>query len=138
MQKREWFFLAYLFQMDKKLLHGAHTALVTPMKDGQVSYTCLQSVLSKQLASDISGVVPCGTTGESPTLSDQEHLQVIKSTIEVVNGKIPVIAGTGANSTQEALELTKKRMMLVQMHFFQLHHIITNQVRKGSWHISVP
>tara|TARA_B100002019_G_scaffold33304_4_gene27303 strand:+ start:2941 stop:3864 length:924 start_codon:yes stop_codon:yes gene_type:complete len=107
-QKREWFFLAYLFQMDKKLLHGAHTALVTPMKDGQVSYTCLQSVLSKQLASDISGVVPCGTTGESPTLSDQEHLQVIKSTIEVVNGKIPVIAGTGANSTQEALELTKK------------------------------
>lgn len=108
MQKREWFFLAYLFQMDKKLLHGAHTALVTPMKDGKVSYTDLQRLLNAQLASDISGVVPCGTTGESPTLSDQEHLQVIKSTVEVLNGKIPVIAGTGANSTQEALELTKK------------------------------
>ncbi len=93
--------------MDKKLLHGAHTALITPMKDGEVSYTDLESLVNAQLYSGISGVVPCGTTGESPTLSDTEHLQVIKSTVEIVDGKIPVIAGTGANSTKEALELTQ-------------------------------
>lgn len=101
-------FLAHLFQMDKKLLHGAHTALITPMNDGKVCYADLQTIVNAQLSSGISGVVPCGTTGESPTLSDQEHLQVIKSTVEIVQGKIPVIAGTGANSTAEALELTKK------------------------------
>ena len=93
--------------MDKKLLHGAHTALITPMKDGTVSYADLENLINTQLSSGISGVVPCGTTGESPTLSSEEHLQVIKSTIDVVDGKIPVIAGTGANSTQEALELTQ-------------------------------
>jgi 4-hydroxy-tetrahydrodipicolinate synthase len=94
--------------MDKKLLQGAHTALITPMKDGSVSYTDLECLVNAQLSSGISGVVPCGTTGESPTLSEHEHLQVIKSTVEVVDKKIPVIAGTGANSTLEALELTKK------------------------------
>ena len=94
--------------MDKKLLQGAHTALITPMKDGSVSYTDLECLVNAQLSSGISGVVPCGTTGESPTLSEDEHLQVIKSTVEVVDKKIPVIAGTGANSTLEALELTKK------------------------------
>lgn len=94
--------------MDKKLLHGAHTALITPMKDGSVSYTDLENLVNAQLYSGISGVVPCGTTGESPTLSDEEHMQVIKSTVEIVGGKIPVIAGTGANSTKEALQLTQK------------------------------
>ncbi len=94
--------------MDKKLLQGAHTALITPMKDGAVSYTDLESLVNAQLSAGISGVIPCGTTGESPTLSDNEHLQVIKSTLEIVGGQIPVIAGTGANSTQEALDLTKK------------------------------
>ena len=108
MQKRELSFLAHLFQMDKKLLQGAHTALITPMKDGSVSYSDLECLVNAQLSSGIAGVVPCGTTGESPTLSEQEHLQVIKSTVEVVDKKIPVIAGTGANSTREALELTKK------------------------------
>ena len=73
--------------MDKKLLHGAHTALITPMNDGKVCYTDLQTIVNAQLSSGISGVVPCGTTGESPTLSDQEHLQVIKSTVEIVQGK---------------------------------------------------
>ncbi|MEC9124115.1 MAG: dihydrodipicolinate synthase family protein, partial [Verrucomicrobiota bacterium] len=72
--------------MDKKLLYGAHTALVTPMKDGAVSYTDLGSLLDRQLASGISGVVPCGTTGESPTLSHGEHLKVISETIDQVEG----------------------------------------------------
>ena len=94
--------------MDKKLLYGAHTALVTPMKDGAVSYTDLGSLLDRQLASGISGVVPCGTTGESPTLSHGEHLKVISETIDQVEGRIPVIAGTGANSTEEAIHLTEE------------------------------
>ena len=107
-KRRESSFLTYLFQMDKKLLHGAHTALITPMKEGLVSFTDLESLINAQLLSGISGIVPCGTTGESPTLTDKEHLQVIQKTVEIVDGKIPVIAGTGANSTLEALELTQK------------------------------
>lgn len=94
--------------MDKKLLHGAHTALITPMKDRAVSYADLESLVARQLDSGISGVVPCGTTGESPTLSKEEHLQVIRETVVQVDGKIPVIAGTGANSTREAIHLTEE------------------------------
>ena len=94
--------------MDKNLLHGTHTALITPMQDGDVNYTDLSNLLEKQLKGGISGVVPCGTTGESPTLLENEHLQVIKATVEHVDGAVPVIAGTGANSTKEALALTKK------------------------------
>lgn len=94
--------------MDKNLLQGTHTALITPMHDGDVNYTDLSNLLEKQLKGGVSGVVPCGTTGESPTLLENEHLQVIKETVEHVDGAVPVIAGTGANSTKEALALTKK------------------------------
>ena len=93
--------------MDKKLLHGVHTALITPMKDGKVSYGDLENLISKQIDGNVSGLVPCGTTGESPTLCKDEHLEVIRQTIGIANGKVPVIAGTGANSTQEALFLTE-------------------------------
>ena len=93
--------------MDKKLLHGVHTALITPMKDGEVSYGDLENLISKQIDGNVSGLVPCGTTGESPTLCKDEHLEVICQTIGMANGKVPVIAGTGANSTQEALFLTE-------------------------------
>ena len=93
--------------MDKKLLHGVHTALITPMKDGEVSYGDLENLISKQIDGNVSGLVPCGTTGESPTLCKDEHLEVIRQTIGMVNGKVPVIAGTGSNSTQEALFLTE-------------------------------
>ena len=93
--------------MDKKLLHGVHTALITPMKDGEVSYGDLENLISKQIDGNVSGLVPCGTTGESPTLCKDEHLEVIRQTIGMANGKVPVIAGTGANSTQEALFLTE-------------------------------
>ena len=94
--------------MDKKLLHGVHTALITPMKDGRVSYGDLECLISRQIEGNISGLVPCGTTGESPTLSKEEHLEVIRQTVRMTNGRIPVIAGTGANSTLEALYLTEK------------------------------
>jgi 4-hydroxy-tetrahydrodipicolinate synthase len=77
------------------------------MKDGEVSYGDLENLISKQIDGNVSGLVPCGTTGESPTLCKDEHLEVIRQTIGMVNGKVPVIAGTGANSTQEALFLTE-------------------------------
>ena len=94
--------------MDKNLLHGVHTALITPMKDGEVSYADLEKLISMQIAGNVSGVVPCGTTGESPTLSKDEHIEVIQKTIDITQGKFTVIAGTGANSTKEALFLTEK------------------------------
>ena len=94
--------------MDKNLLHGVHTALITPMKDGEVSYADLEKLISMQIAGNVSGLVPCGTTGESPTLSKDEHIEVIQKTIDITQGKLPVIAGTGANSTKEALFLTEK------------------------------
>ena len=94
--------------MDKNLLHGVHTALITPMKDGEVSYADLEKLISMQIAGNVSGLVPCGTTGESPTLSKEEHIEVIQKTIDITQGKLPVIAGTGANSTKEALFLTEK------------------------------
>lgn len=93
--------------MDKNLLHGVHTALVTPMADGSIAYADLERLVERQIESGITGIVPCGTTGESPTLSEHEHLQVIRTCIETANGKTQVIAGTGANSTSEALSLTK-------------------------------
>lgn len=94
--------------MDKNLLHGTYTALITPLLDGAVNFTDLGNLIGRQLDAGISGVVPCGTTGESPTLEESEHLKVIEETIKAVNGAVPVIAGTGANSTQEAVNLTKK------------------------------
>ena len=93
--------------MDKNRLHGVHTALVTPMLDGMVAYKDLERLIIRQTESGVSSIVPCGTTGESPTLSESEHLQVIKTCIDVARGDTLVIAGTGANSTAEALSLTK-------------------------------
>ena len=78
------------------------------MKDGEVSYGDLEKLISMQIAGNVSGLVPCGTTGESPTLSKDEHIEVIQKTIDITQGKLPVIAGTGANSTKEALFLTEK------------------------------
>jgi len=93
--------------MDKNRLHDVHTALVTPMLDGKVAYKDLERLIIRQAEAGVSSIVPCGTTGESPTLSESEHLQVIKTCIDVVRGDTSVIAGTGANSTSEALALTK-------------------------------
>jgi 4-hydroxy-tetrahydrodipicolinate synthase len=93
--------------MDKNRLHGVHTALVTPMAAGAVAYSDLERLIDRQIESGVSGIVPCGTTGESPTLSESEHLEVIRKSVECAAGKTLVIAGTGANSTEEALSLTR-------------------------------
>lgn len=90
-------------------LHGTFTALVTPFNtDGSVDYGALRELINWQIASGIEGIVPVGTTGESPTLDMEEHLKVIEVTIETAAKRAIIIAGTGANSTSEALELTRE------------------------------
>lgn len=86
---------------------GSITALVTPFRDGKVDEKAFQDFVAWQIAEGTHAVVPCGTTGESPTLSHEEHNRVIELCIEVAKGKIPVIAGTGSNSTEEAIFLTR-------------------------------
>src|SRR5437016_12577282 len=87
---------------------GALIAIVTPFRNGKVDEQALGDLIEWQIASGTNGIVPCGTTGESATLSHQEHHRVIELTVEVVNRRVPVIAGTGANSTAEAVSLTKQ------------------------------
>ena len=93
--------------MKVRPLTGTITALVTPFRDGQVSYIDLKKLVGHQIKSGINGLVPVGTTGESPTLSYDEHMDVIRFVISEARGRVPVIAGTGSNSTHEAIELTK-------------------------------
>ena len=95
------------------MLHGTFTALVTPFNtDGRVDYGALRALINWQIASGVEGIVPVGTTGESPTLDMEEHLKVIEVTIETAAKKAIIIAGTGANSTSEALELTREAKQL--------------------------
>ncbi len=93
--------------MKPPALTGAITALATPFRGEAVSYADLKRLVDHQLRGGIDGVVPVGTTGESPTLSHEEHMDVVRATIEFVRGRVPVIAGNGSNSTAEALELTR-------------------------------
>ena len=89
-------------------LQGSFVALVTPMlPNGSLDYESLESLIEWHIDSGTHGIVAVGTTGESATVSVKEHLQVIEHTINVVDGRVPVIAGTGANSTEEAIELTQ-------------------------------
>ncbi len=87
--------------------HGAITALITPFIDGELDEKGLVDLIEFQIENGIHGIVPCGTTGESATLGFDEHKRVIDLTVKTVNGRVPVIAGTGANSTLEAIELTE-------------------------------
>jgi 4-hydroxy-tetrahydrodipicolinate synthase len=94
-------------------LHGTFTAIVTPFNtDGSIDYGALRDLVKWQVASGIEGLVPVGTTGESPTLDMEEHLKVIEVTIEAAAKQAIIIAGTGANSTAEALELTREAKQL--------------------------
>jgi len=93
--------------MKLRPLTGAITALVTPFKNGQVSHDDLAKLVDFQIKGGIDGLVPVGTTGESPTLSHEEHMDVIRAVIAAARGRVPVLAGTGSNSTQEAVDLTR-------------------------------
>lgn len=89
------------------MFKGSICAIVTPFKNGKVDEGKLKELIEFQIANGTDGIVPCGTTGESATLSYEEHHRVIDFTIQVVDGRIPVIAGTGSNSTAESISLTK-------------------------------
>ena len=90
------------------MFSGSMVALVTPFKSGGVDWPNLEALIDFHLKSGTQGIVPCGTTGESATLSHQEHDEVIRAVIKAVNKRIPVIAGTGSNSTEEAVRLTRE------------------------------
>ena len=91
------------------IFKGAGVAIVTPMKDNlEVNYDKLDEILEEQIAGKTDSIVICGTTGESATLSEEEHLEAIRFTIERVNHRIPVVAGTGSNCTQTAIQMSKE------------------------------
>jgi len=89
------------------MFEGASVAIVTPFKNGMVDEEAFRKLIEEQIAAGTDAIVPCGTTGESTTLTHEEHDQVIEITIDAVKKRVPVIAGTGSNSTAEALRLTK-------------------------------
>ena len=88
-------------------IKGALTALVTPFKDGGIDEEAYRAFIEWQIESGIDGVVPCGTTGESATLSHDEHKEVVRICVDQVRKRVPVVAGSGSNNTREAIELTK-------------------------------
>ena len=89
------------------MFKGSFVALLTPFRDGIVDETAYRAFVEWQIGQGTHGLVPCGTTGESPTLSHAEHMRVVELCIEVAKGQVPVIAGTGSNSTEEAILLTR-------------------------------
>jgi 4-hydroxy-tetrahydrodipicolinate synthase len=91
----------------KTVFRGSYTALVTPFADGAVDYAALRALVDWQIDSGTHGLVPVGTTGESPTLSHDEHKKVVETVIRQAAGRVPVIAGAGSNNTREAVELCR-------------------------------
>ena len=89
------------------MLKGSIPAIITPFSKGEVDFDCFANLLKWQIKGGISGVTVCGTTGESPTLTHDEHMKLVEFAVKVAGRKIPVIAGTGSNSTKEAIEFTK-------------------------------
>jgi 4-hydroxy-tetrahydrodipicolinate synthase len=89
------------------MFRGTYTAIVTPFKDGKLDEPSLERLIKSQVKGGVDGIVPVGTTGESPTLSFEEHIHVITRSVELAKGRVKVMAGTGGNSTDEAVYLTK-------------------------------
>lgn len=93
--------------MNRRKFHGVITALITPFTDSGIDKPSYRKLIDWQIAQGINGLVPCGTTGESPTLTEEEHDHVIELCVEAAAKRVPVIAGTGSNCTSEAVHLTK-------------------------------
>src|SRR3569623_336631 len=91
----------------REQLRGSLPALITPLKDGKVDEAAYRKLINWQIEQGSHGRVPCGTTGESPTLSHDEHQRVIEICVEEARGRVPVIAGAGSNATAEAISLTR-------------------------------
>lgn len=94
------------------MLTGTHTAIVTPFRDGKLDEAALERLVEAQVKGGVDGLVPVGTTGESPTLDYAEHLRVIELTVRFARGRVPVMAGAGANSTREAIYLSREAARL--------------------------
>ena len=91
------------------IFEGAGVALITPFcGSGEVNYPKLEEILEEQIAGGTDAIISCGTTGESSTMTHEEHIQVVRFTCQVVKGRIPVIAGTGSNCTREAVHLSQE------------------------------
>ena len=91
----------------RERIRGSIPALITPMKDGKVDEAAFRKLVNWQIEQGSHGLVPCGTTGESPTLSHEEHMRVVEICVEEARGRVPVIAGAGSNATAEAISLTR-------------------------------
>ncbi|HLF58111.1 MAG TPA: 4-hydroxy-tetrahydrodipicolinate synthase [Alphaproteobacteria bacterium] len=89
------------------MFKGSIVALITPFRDGRVDEKAFAALIDWQIAEGTNGLVPCGTTGESPTLSHEEHMRAVELCVAAAKGRVPVIAGTGSNSTDEAIMLTR-------------------------------
>jgi 4-hydroxy-tetrahydrodipicolinate synthase len=92
---------------DLARFQGSFPAIITPFRDGKLDLKALESFLEWQISEGSNGIVPCGTTGESPNLSEAEYTAVVSLAVKVARGRVPVIAGTGSNSTQHAIEMTQ-------------------------------
>ncbi len=88
------------------MFEGSYVAIITPFKDGEIDYPSFEKLIELHVESGTAGLVPCGTTGESPTVTHAENKEIVRFAIKQAAGRIPVIAGTGSNSTAEAVELT--------------------------------
>ena len=93
-------------------LSGCYTALITPFRDGQIDEPAIRALVQRQIASGVSGLVPCGTTGEAPALSAPEWDRVVASVVETTGGRVPVLAGTGSNNTTTVVERTRRARAL--------------------------
>ena len=89
------------------MFSGLYTALITPLKNNQIDYLSLEKIIENQIAGGVDGLVPMGTTGESATMSFAEHQEIIERVVQIVSGRVKVVAGTGANSTAEAIHLSQ-------------------------------
>ncbi len=100
--------IGLIYLPDKIMFTGTYTAIVTPFKNGQLDASALERLVRMQIKGGVDGIVPVGTTGESPTVDYEEHLEVIRMAVKFAAGKVRVLAGTGANSTSEAVYLTRE------------------------------
>ena len=93
--------------MSELSIRGTGTALVTPFTDGELDLVALRKLVETQIEGGVDFLVPCGTTGESPTLTDPERVRVIETVVEAANGRVPIVAGTGTNDTPHSIAMTK-------------------------------
>ena len=94
--------------MKKEVFRGIGTAMITPMTENGVDYAAMERLIERQIEAGIDALIVCATTGEAPTLSDEEHIELIRFSVEKAAGRAPIIAGTGSNYTDHAIEMSKK------------------------------